>query len=109
MSLIDQQEFPGSAEEWVELMAAFGKDCTCKADGDGKFTHVCPSHERYAMDPTWGPHLVYARRLRDRLLREEFVELPPADPTATLDGVLGAVRLTGAAPMSDVFDAEGQT
>jgi hypothetical protein len=57
-------------------MAAFGKDCDCQADQDGRFTHVCESHKRYAMDPLWGRRLVFERRLHDQLLREEGIERP---------------------------------
>lgn len=65
------REWPGTEQESAELLAALGRNCSCTTDPAGKRIGTCPAHQ-LLLAPGQPEHLLFGRRLRDRLVIEEF-------------------------------------
>jgi len=62
----------GSGEEGRELQAALERHCTCVYGEGGNRTETCAAHNAVMTDQVLVDHLVFYRRQRDKLIREEF-------------------------------------
>lgn len=67
-----QVTWNGTLEEAGALTDAIAHHCECEFDqSSGARTKACASHHAFAHDQRWNDHLLFARRIRDCLLREE--------------------------------------
>lgn len=61
----------GTQQEGTELITALEKNCECERNLMGLRTKTCPAHEAFANDQQWLDRLLFLRRIRDKLNREE--------------------------------------
>lgn len=70
----------GTTAEAQLLVAAVNHYCTCVYDGGGALVAVCPAHRMLVEDQRALNGLLFARRIREQLIREEMspveAELP---------------------------------
>jgi|ERR1051326_1563749 hypothetical protein len=64
--LMRYAKWNGTAEEWRELQIVTARHCTCLT------TQLCATHEMVVKDQRAVNGLVFARRIVERLLVEEF-------------------------------------
>lgn len=67
--------WPGTDVEIVALLGAADRHCTCRYRRD-RLVGACPAHEMLS-HPRIVHGLVFARRIADRLLAEEFASTEP--------------------------------
>ncbi len=65
-------EFPGTQEEGFALLTAASHNCQCTPAVEGMPAEICTSH-MLIKDAAILKHLVYARRIAERLRAEEFM------------------------------------
>lgn len=66
----------GTPAEWIDLVRAVEHSCACPWQGAG--APVCPTHRMLLEDQRALDGLLFARRIRQRLLREELEPPRPA-------------------------------
>jgi hypothetical protein len=71
MPVVGSSEFPGTDQEALDLLEAVGHNCTCSAPDD-KPLSVCATHRMLTHEPRAINGLVFARRMVERLLLEEW-------------------------------------
>ena len=65
----------GTDVEASELLRALAQNCECTFDdSSGARTSTCPAHALFASSQEWLDRLLFLRRLRDKLNREEGSE-----------------------------------
>ena len=63
----------GTQEEGLVLMDALERNCECVYDqSSGERTKACPAHEAFAHSQRWLDGLVFERRIRRKLIAEEY-------------------------------------
>ena len=62
----------GTQQESFALIGAVAHNCTCQVGPDGVRTFTCNPHRMLTEDQRALDGLLFARRMADRLLREEF-------------------------------------
>ena len=62
----------GTQQESFALVGAVARNCTCEVGPDGVRTLTCSPHRMLTADQRALDGLLFARRMADRLLREEF-------------------------------------
>jgi hypothetical protein len=62
----------GTGTEWRELAEAASRNCMCAWMGSGRVLHECSAHQMLGDQRTLDRFL-FARSLRKRFLREEFI------------------------------------
>jgi hypothetical protein len=75
--LADDAVWPGSVDEFVRLLYCIGAHCTCQEQPRGAIS--CPAHQ-LLFDQRALDHLVFGRRMRDKLVASEF-QLQPDSAT----------------------------
>lgn len=63
--------FHGTDKERDELLAAMSRNCECLFDGMGARTRTCGAHGALVDDQRMLDGLMFARRIRARLITEE--------------------------------------
>jgi hypothetical protein len=66
-----QVTWHGTQKEGFEALNALSRNCECEFTMGVKVT-TCPAHDAFAHDQRWADGLVWMRRERERLLREEW-------------------------------------
>ena len=61
----------GTQSESFELVAALSRNCSCEVAADGTRLKTCAPHQMLIDDQRALDGLLYARRIRHRLLKEE--------------------------------------
>jgi hypothetical protein len=62
----------GTQQESYALVGVIARYCTCEVGPDGVRTHTCEPHRMLTEDQRALDGLLFARRMADRLLEEEF-------------------------------------
>jgi len=62
----------GTQQESFALIGAVARNCTCEEGPDGVRTVTCSSHRMLTDDQRALDGLLFARRMVERLMREEF-------------------------------------
>ena len=62
----------GTHSEALELLQALGHNCSCVVTAEGVRLSICPPHAMLLTDQRAIDGLLFARRIADRLLVEEF-------------------------------------
>jgi hypothetical protein len=65
--LLRYAKWNGSPDEWQDLQIVIARHCACQTP------NVCASHDMVARDQRAIDGLVFARRIVERLLVEEFL------------------------------------
>jgi len=60
----------GTQQEGMELVTAIAHNCTCET---APVVKRCAAHEAFTHNQQWLDRLVFMRRIRDRLNREEYL------------------------------------
>ena len=84
-----QAMWHGSTDEYSELLSAIGRHCTCSLGPTGERSATCAPHHMLRAEQRALDGLLFARRMRSRLQREEW---------ARIDGHLSACVATVYAP-----------
>ncbi|MBV9322156.1 MAG: hypothetical protein JO352_00030 [Chloroflexi bacterium] len=68
----------GTPEERLELLAAVQHNCTCTIDVHGARVSVCEAHTMLVQHQRVLNGLLFARRIAQRFIREEWLLADPA-------------------------------
>ena len=64
----------GTQTEALELLQALSHNCACVVSAEGVRLAICAAHEMLADDQRAMDGLLFARRILERLVREEFAD-----------------------------------
>lgn len=70
--MVQQIVWHGTLKEAEALELALRNNCGCKFGKDGARTSTCPGHYAFVNDQRFVDHLLFMRRTRACLMREEF-------------------------------------
>ena len=79
----------GSQQESFDLVNAIARNCTCEFGLMGVRLATCAPHRMLTEDQRALNGLLFARRMTERLVREEFTwtESPPSEPEPALSSL----------------------
>ncbi len=75
--MLEQPIWYGTQQEAQELAVALGRNCSCENAPDGTRLSTCNPHQMLVEGGQSGlDHLLYGKRIANRLEREEFIVRP---------------------------------
>jgi hypothetical protein len=62
----------GTQAESIDLVNAIGRNCTCEFGAMNIRVSTCPPHAALTADQRWLDHLIFVKRIAERLRLEEW-------------------------------------